>query len=399
MNSALLENLIIFLVSIILGVFFSFRLGYGNDLDIGGLISTYINLAEKGMYNSSRYYGHPLGELIIGFLSYHYGAKILVIFCTLSYCLSIILFFEFFKTYVKKKLLFFFLLVISNPLLLFSNINPSDFSLSLLFFAFGLYFINKKIKIISPIFFGFAVATRAEFAVYVTIVILFEFFNKKKEYFNSIILLIYSGLISSLFYLPIFFQKKLSLNFIQADGGPNINIFELAPRFLYKIFLTLNPLSILVIFFVFCYILFKSKIINLKKIEKLILSIILTNLIIFFFIPSKIAILTVSIIFIYLLILKYFNLKIIFLIIVLNLFSWFYTYNIIEIKYKNEPICGRIVATDVNFNFKIEKGYFDKLINENEKIIKCLKNSTDINNNKFVLRKEKFINGEKMKVN
>jgi hypothetical protein len=282
---------------------------------------------------------------------------------------------------------------------LFSNINPSDFSLSLLFFAFGLYFINKKNKIISPIFFGFAVATRAEFAIYVTIVILFDFFNKKKEYFNSTILLIYSGLISSLFYLPIFFQKKLSLNFIQADGGPNINIFELVPRFLYKIFLALNPLSILVIFFIFCYILFKSKIIILKKNEKLILSVILANLIIFFFIPSKIAILTISIIFVYLLVLKYFNLKIIFLIIVLNLLSWFYTYDIIEIKYKNEPICGRIVATDVNFNFKIKKGYFDKLTNENEKIIKCLKNNTDINNNKFVLRKEKFINGEKMKVN
>ena len=397
MNSTLLENLIIFLVSIILVTLFSFRLGYGNDLDIGGLISTYINLAEKGIYNSSRYYGHPLGELIIGFLSYHYGAKILVIFCTLAYCLSIILFFEFFKTYIKKKLLFF-LLVISNPLLLFSNINPSDFLLSLLFFAFGLYFINKKIKIISPIFFSFAVATRAEFAVYVTIVILFEFFNKKKEYFNATILLIYSGLISSLFYLPIFFQKKLSLNFIQADGGPNITIFELAPRFLYKIFLALNPLSILVIFFVFCYILFKSKIIILKKNEKLILSIILTNLIIFFFIPSKIAILTISVIFFYLLVLKYFNLKIIFSIIVLNLLSWFYTYDIIEIKYKNEPICGRIVATDINFNFKIKKGYFDKLTNENEKTIKCLKNSTDINNNKFVFRKEKFINGEKMKV-
>jgi hypothetical protein len=398
MNSALLEKLIIFLVSIILAIFFSTELGYGNDLDIGGLISTYINLAEKGIYNSSRYYGHPLGELIIGFLSYHYGAKILVIFCTLSYCLSIILFFEFFKTYKKKKLLFF-LLVISNPLLLFSNINPSDFSLSLLFFAFGLYFINKKIKIISPIFFGFAVATRAEFAAYVTIVILFKFFNKKKEYFNSITLLIYSGLISSIFYLPIFFQKKLSLNFILTDGGPNINIFELAPRFLYKIFLTLNPLSILVIFFVFCFILFKSKIINLKKNEKLILSIILTNFIIFFFIPSKIAILTVSLIFIYLLILKYFNLKIIYSIIVLNLFSWFYTYDIIEIKYKNEPICGRIVATDVNFNFKIKKGYFNKLTIDNEKRIKCLKNATNINNNKFVLRKEKLIKGEKMKFN
>lgn len=108
MNSARLENLIIFLVSVILAIFFSFRLGYGNDLDIGGLISTYINLAEKGIYNPSRYHGHPLGELVIGFLSYHYGAKILVIFCSLSYFLSIILFFEFFKTYTKKKLLFFF---------------------------------------------------------------------------------------------------------------------------------------------------------------------------------------------------------------------------------------------------------------------------------------------------
>jgi hypothetical protein len=399
MKSALQKNLIILIISIIVAIFFSFKQGYGNDLDIYGLISTYINLTEKGIYNTSRYYGHPLGELIIGFLSYHYGAQTVVIFCTFSYFLSIILIFEFFKKNTKKNSLFFFLLVISNPLLLFNNINPSDFSLSLVFFSFGLYLINTKVKIISPIFFGFAIATRAEYAIYVIITILFYFLYKKKEHFNSIILLIYSGLISLLFYLTIFFEKKLSLNFIQADGGPDINIYELTPRFLYKIFITLNPLSILIILFIFCYNYIKSKKIIIKNDEKLSLLIIIANLIIFFFIPSKIAILTVSVIFIYLLIFKYFNLKIIFLIIFLNLISWFYTYEIIEIKYKNEPVCGRIVATDVNFNFMIKNGYFDTLTKDNEKRIKCLQNSADINNNKFVFRKEKLIKGEKMKLN
>jgi len=393
------KNLIIFLVSIIIGIFFSLKQVYGNDHDIVGLVSTYINLSEKGIYNPSRFYGHPLGELIIGFLSYHYGAKIVFIFCTLSYCLSIILIFEFFKSDIKKNSLIFFFLVISNPLLLFNNIDPSDFSLSLLFFSLGLYFINTKIKIISPIFFGFAVATRAEFAVYVVMIILFEFFYRKKEYFNTIIFLIYSGLISFLFYLTIFFQTKLSLNFIQADGGPDIKFFELAPRFLYKIFITLNPLSVLIILYFVYEILVKSKKKIIKNNEKLILLIIIANFIIFFFVPSKIAILTISIIFIYLLIFKFCNLKIIFLITLLNLISWFYTYDIISIKYKNEPICGRIVATDVSFNFMIKKGYYDELTNNNKKRIQCLKNSLDVNNNKFVLRKYKFIKGEKMKIN
>ena len=50
------KNLIIFLVSIIIGIFFSLKQVYGNDHDIVGLDSTYINLSEKGIYNPSRFY-------------------------------------------------------------------------------------------------------------------------------------------------------------------------------------------------------------------------------------------------------------------------------------------------------------------------------------------------------
>jgi len=390
---------IIFVFTSVIAIFFSNKQGYGNDLDIAGLISTFINLIENGIYVSSRYYGHPLGELIIGFLAYFYGAKIVVIFCTLSYISSIILLFQFFKVDIKKNLLTFFILVISNPLLLFNNINPSDFSLALLFFSLGLNFFDKqKIKILCPILFGFAVATRAEFALYVLALFIFTFFDKKK-YFNSIVLLIYSGLISALFYLPIFFQHKLTLSFLVNDGGPDISLYQLTPRFIYKLFLIVNPLSILIILFAFLYICIQSKekIVMTNK-EKLIALFISMNLIIFYFMPTKIPILTFSIIIFYLLIYKYFNLKIIYLIIILNLTSWFYTYDIILIKYKDEPLCGRIVAIDANFHFYTKKGYFYQLMNDNEKRIKCYGINPSSADN-YIERPKKLIKGERMKLN
>ena len=74
--------------------------------------------------------------------------------------------------------------------------------------------------------------------------------------------------------------------------------------------------------------------------------------------PTKYAILQPAMILLYLIFSKFINKKIIFIIVFLNIFEWFSSYQIIEIKYKHEDICfgkGR-QAVGAIINFSVDKG-------------------------------------------
>ena len=151
-----------------LGFYFSLLKGYGNDGDTPGLIQTYISFIQDGIYSPSRGYGHPIAELIIGFLSYNYGAIVSTYLSFLVFFLSLIFFYKSFKEFfLGDKLKLFLILCLSNSLLLFDNINSSDYPWSLFFFSLGFFLMRKEKYFFCCIFFALSVGCRYNFILFV----------------------------------------------------------------------------------------------------------------------------------------------------------------------------------------------------------------------------------------
>ena len=81
------------LFTIIIGIFICRIKGYGSDIDTYSLIKTFLNIIENGTYNPSRYYGHPIPEVLLGYLSYNFGAFVTSYFCYLMFIFSLYFFY------------------------------------------------------------------------------------------------------------------------------------------------------------------------------------------------------------------------------------------------------------------------------------------------------------------
>ena len=345
----------IFTFLLAVGLFTVNYKGYGDDLDQEGLINTYISIFEEGIYIPSRYYGHFFAEIFIGFFSYYFGAKIIVGISYIFFIFSIIFFGKFFLI-DKQKIILLILLCISNPVLFLDNTNPSDAPLALFLFSLGLILTNKRF-ILSSVIFALCIASRPNYAAFVYIFYLYLFFNKNNRLFVLNCFLI-TGLISFLFFLPVLIQNKFNfLITFTNDGGPPIEFFELFPRFTYKIFLSFGCFSSFVLIFYFLY--FKK---NYKINDNLFILLVLvfSNLIIFFFVPSKTSIISMSVILTYIFFINYLvNKKFLYYLILFNFLFYFISINFLDIKYKNpKESCLQIHATHAQFSFSITKGRF-----------------------------------------
>ena len=82
------SNLLFYLSILSLGYYLTLLKGYGSDGDTIGLIETFVTFIEKGIYSPSRGYGHPVAEIIIGFLSYNFGAVVSTYLSFLAFFIS-----------------------------------------------------------------------------------------------------------------------------------------------------------------------------------------------------------------------------------------------------------------------------------------------------------------------
>ena len=384
------DVLIIFSI-ILLGISTSFYKGYGDDLDSHSLILSFINAYENGVYSPSRFYGSPLGEIFYGFLGYNFGSFVGSIFSFCFFLISIILFFlSFAKNKINKRNIYLFILIcFSNPVLYLDNTNPSDYPLTLLFFSVAIYLFRNNNKMYSILFFGLTVATKANYALFIIAFLIYEFYSQKKNLKLILIVFFYSFLIGSLFYLPIFIQSKLSLSFISNSGGPDLTLKVLTPRFFYKIYLAMGIFSSILISFIFLT--------NYKKLKKLILVnidifvLLVLNLLVFYFMPTKTSIISLVIILIYILLFKIIDKKIyLYLVIIFNLSFYLISYEIFDFKYKYSGKCDPIHAIGAKLNLKLSEGYFFKRTKFMENQIECA-------SYQFGSKSQRFINGKKIK--
>ena len=354
-------------ILLIFAFYLSYVGGYGSDEDTLPMIHVFEARLADGTFISSRFTGYPVSEIGIGFLSHYFGSWAANSVTFVFYFLGLILsFLSFNKLKEKEKLFLFLILSFSSQVLFFDNIEPIDYSWAFLFFSLGLFFFSRNIFELSVLFFAIAVGCRLNFIIFVFVVI---FFFKTVEYIpihKRIIISICAFITGGLFYLPIWFHYGFGLGWLDAARPIDQGIFGLFARFTYKTWMAFGFVQL---FFIIYGLLRVKKNLFKKKYTSLSL-LILSNLLLFFYIPAELSYLQPAIIFLYLIIVQEYKKKLIMGIILLNFTNWILNFEFLKINYVDNSMCAPKHALSASVEFKFTNGavvnYF-----ETRKMLNC----------------------------
>ncbi|WP_440613965.1 hypothetical protein [Candidatus Pelagibacter sp. HIMB1748] len=379
-------ELIFLFILLIFGIYLSFISGYGSDEDTLALIGAYESMMGGQKLMASRFTPYPVAEIGIGFLSYQFGSWA----SNLSTFIFSVLSYLFFFKAVEKKITFqnisiFVILCLSNPILFYDNLEPIDYSWALLPFTIGVFFLRKNKFELAIVFFGISIGARINFVLFVFIgIMLFDYVPTLKIK-KKLILFVISFFIGGLFYLPIWFSNGLSLSWLTAVTPNDQGNFGLFARFIYKTILSLTVLSLL---FILINFIIKKKVIYFDNL-RFILGIIISNLILFFFIPAEISYLQPFIIALYYFLYKNFKKKIIITLVILNLLSWVTEIDFLKIKYKSQNKCDNVQAVSAEIFINLKPGRFFQFTNSRDKISCWVKDDSE--------RSRKILSGKALK--
>ena len=367
LNNLKLELVIIFSL-IIFGIYLSAVSGYGSDEDTLPMIGVFEGIMGGGNLMASRFTPYPVAELGIGFLSYNFGSGVANLTTFLFMIIGVIVFYYALAKKINyRDLILLLLLCLSSPVLFFDNLEPMDYSWAFLPFALGIFCLRKNYWDLAVVLFGISVGTRIYFLAFVLMAIYFFDYYPKINIKKKIITFLLSFFIGGLFYLPIWFEHGFGLSWLTAVTPNEQGIFGLVARFFYKITMTFSLITFAMLLIIFI-IKFNSK--TKYKIPKLIVSIILMNLIIFFFIPSELSYLQPMLIAFYYFVIVNFTKKTFYAIMIVQFISWVVEIDPLTIYYKNQNKCDNVEAVSAEINFTIEKGRYFQFTDTRDQI-KC----------------------------
>ena len=178
----------------------------------------------------------------------------------------------------------------------------------------------------------------------------------------------------------------MSLGWLTAVTPNNQGVFGLSARFIYKIIMSYSLITFCSIVIILIYKNYFKNII----IWHVCTIIILLNLILFFFIPAELSYLQPMLIASYFIISENFKKNMIIMVILIQLFSWFYEIKFLKIFYSSNNKCDNVEAISAEMDFELIKGRFSQFIESRDKINCWLK---DRNSNRSI----KILNGEPLK--
>ena len=365
------ENLIIrfsFFLIFSVGIYLCFIGGYGSDEDTLPMIYAFETTLYDGRFVSSRFTGNPVAEIGIGFLSVYFGSFVANLFTYLFLILGLVLFYFSFNTLkISKEIYLFLFLCLTNPILFFDNLEPVDYSWALFFFSLGTFFFNKKIFELAILFFAISIGVRINYVLFVAIIIFFYEFEDKISINRRLNIFLSTFIFGGMFYAPIWFEYKFDLSWLTAGRPMDQGIFGLISRFIFKTYISLGYLSSFLILFFLIKNLKNILIINNFKV---LLLLVISNLIIFLWIPGEFSYLQLFLIVILYFIFNSKNKKIIYGVCFLNFISWFIFINPLTIKYKQPELCAPKNAISAKIDIKFENGFLMKYFDSRENI-KC----------------------------
>ena len=343
-----------------------------SDGDSYSLLLSFLDFNDLGIYHPSRgAYGHLIPEMLLGSTAYFFGTPVSNLMSFIFFFSAIyILFITFFEKHISNFALFL-LLISSNFFLLFENTNTIDYPIGLFFFSVALYYLKKDKFIFLSIFFAITICSRANFCIFIYPIILIYFLHNNMiiKKFNSFLLVLsLTTIIGLTFFVPVFYVNNFTLDFLSIPfitassspgsgwyGGPDLTFISLFPRFIFKIYKLVGPFSsifVIILFLINFRVLTSLKSIN----QKIIWSIVIINLLMYFLAPTKILLINPFLIFIYILLFTHLRKKIIYGIIIFNIIPWFINYDLLNINYKNNNICEAREAISASFGFSIKSG-------------------------------------------
>lgn len=379
--------IIILVILLFFGIYLSFIGGYGSDEDTLPMIYVFERRLADGTFVTSRFTGNPVAEMGIGFLSYFFGSFIANLITFFFFLFGILFIFLALTKKRDPHLYLFLLLCLSSQVLYFDNLEPIDYSWALFPFGLGFYLLSKKNIELAILLLAISVGTRINFIIFIIPIVFLYNYDYKISFNKKIVIFLSIFFVSGLFYLPIWYDNSFSLQWLTAARPLEQGFLGLLSRFIYKTLLALGLVQVIIITSIFL----KSKIlvVNLYK-NKIILFIILLNFILFLYIPAELSYLQPAIIFLYFFIVKFFDKKIIYVVIFLNFFSWMINYNFLQVEYKTNNICAAKQAQNAKIKFSIEPGGIKKYLDSRE-MIKCWAYDTNKE------RSDKIIQGKALK--
>ena len=381
---------------ILLAVYLAFIGGYGSDEDTLPMIGVFISILKHANIMASRFTPYPIPELGIGFLSYHFGSFLPNLVTFIFMVLAIVFTFLSLNDFKLKEsdnnkkylhnLALFLVICLSNPFIFFDNLEPIDYSWAFFFFSIGLYCFKNRYYELAILFFGFSIGSRINFVIFVLMASLF--FKLEIPKYRRLIIFLSSFIIGGLFYLPIWFTNYFGIDWITSARPLEQGYFGLMARFIYKFTQAIGTIQVILISILLILSLKKNKILNTQV--KFILLLMLSNLLLFFYIPAEISYLQPFLIFLYFYIFYNFKRKYLYLLIFINILSWFVSVDYLKIIYKNQDSCLARQVVDADFLLMIEKGYLKNFLDSRKQILCWIKHETP----EF---RDKIINGKPLK--
>ena len=357
------------------GLYLCFVGGYGSDEDTLPMIHVFEARLINSLFVSSRFTSYPVSEIGIGFLSYYLGSWAANSVTFIFYFFSLLfIFFSLKKKIEKKKLFLFLVLCLSSPVLFFDNLEPIDYSWAFLFYSIGLFFFSRKYFELSVLFFAFSVGARLNFILFVILAIFFFKNTKFISFERKLIIAVCSFVTGGLFYLPIWFHHGFGLEWIDAARPTEQGFFGLFARFTYKTWMAFGLTQLLLIIYGFMHI--KKNFIK-KGDNKILLILVLSNLLLFLYIPAELSYLQPAIIILYLFIIQELDKKLIIGIIMLNFFNWIVSFDLLKIDYVDNSICAPKHALSAKIEFKIVDGAVVNFFESREMINCWIDDSTE----------------------
>jgi hypothetical protein len=376
MNHTLFKNIFtsfVTLLIIVFGFYLCFIGGYGSDEDTLPMMHVFEARLDDGRFVSSRFASNPIPEIGIGFLSYYFGSwavnSVTFILHLLSLCL---IYFSFFKKINFQKFKIFLILCLSSPVLFFDNLEPIDYSWAFVFFALGTFFLSRRIFELAILAFAFAIGSRINFLIFSIIVIFFFNYDKEINIKKKFIISFCTFIVGGLFYLPIWFENAFGLEWITAARPVEQGLYGLFARFAFKTWMAIGVFqTFLIIFLIKKYI----KRVNYIEVKPIFL-VIISNLLIFFYIPAELSYLQPALILMYLVIVKEVNKNLIILLIIFNFFNWALNFQILDINYKDNSVCGPKEAISADLDIKLIDGSVKNFLSSRQ-MIACWVNDTE----------------------
>ena len=348
--------------------------GYGSDEDTLPMIGVFFGILESGNFMTSRFTGYPVAEIGIGFLSFYFGSFTVNLVTYLNLFFGLIFFYLSFNKKINYNDLILFLVVCTtNSVIFFDNLEPMDYSWALIFFSSGLYFLSRKYYELAVVLFGLSIGVRINFALFVVGAVAFFPVIEKNYIFRKFSIILISIFIGCLFYLPVWYHNQFGLEWLTAARPTEQGYLGLLARFTYKVVHSIGILTFVTIFLFLFYKKISHKFLNDNKV---LFVLILANLFLFLYIPAELSYLQIFIISVYYLSTKIFSRRFLYIIIFLNLTTWFINFDIIKIKRTSDNICDPVNATGADFDFHIKKGSLNKFY-ETRKLMNCWVIDTD----------------------